>query len=155
MREQAEHTGRADSSLTVEADLGPALLQVATAVEEHAEDEAERDATAALAVRHTLPAIEVAAMTNRLLTRVEGLAVGVERIPVCCRGASGIGALATWERLKEQGPAPDPLGNWSYLRDLAHSAHGMVHSLREHRAAEQPQAFVGRSGMPPLAPDAP
>jgi hypothetical protein len=90
-----------------------------------------------------------------LLTRIEGLAVGVERIPVCRRGASGVGALATWERLKVQGPAPDPLGNWSYMRDLAHAILGMVHSLREHRTAEQPKVFVGRPGMPPLTPDAP
>ncbi|MFE1500642.1 hypothetical protein ACFW89_36985, partial [Streptomyces albidoflavus] len=74
------------------------------------------------------------------------------RIPVCRRGASGVGALATWERLKAQGPAPAPLGNWSYLRALAHAAHGMVHALRQHRAAEQPTSFVGRLDRPPIVP---
>ncbi|MFG2837016.1 hypothetical protein ACGFYE_18675 [Streptomyces zaomyceticus] len=143
------------SERTVEVDLSAPLLQIATSVEEHAEDEAERDATAALAFRHTAQAATVAAMTNQLLTRVEGLAVGVERIPACRRGASGVGALATWQRLKAQGPAPDPLGNWSYMRSLAHAALGMVTSLRDHRAAEQPQVFVGRPGLPPLTPPAP
>ncbi|MFD8640860.1 hypothetical protein ACFV14_11180 [Streptomyces zaomyceticus] len=136
-------------------DVGAALDAVCDAVEEAAEDEAVRDAAAALAIRHTEDAAAIAAMTDRLLTRVEGLAVGVERIPVCRRGASGVGALATWERLKAQGPAPDPLGNWSYMRGLAHAARGMVHSLREHRAAEQPKVFIGRPGLPPLTPTAP
>ncbi|WP_078944887.1 MULTISPECIES: hypothetical protein [Streptomyces] len=155
MHEQAEHTEQASGSLTVETDLGPALLQVATAMEEHAEDEAEREATAALAVRHTLPAAEVAALTNRLLTRVEGLAVGIEYIPVCRRSDRGVGVLARWETLKAKGPAPDPLGNWSYMRDLAHLTRDMVRVLREHRAAERPKAFVGRPDRPHLTPGAP
>ncbi|MEX0171776.1 hypothetical protein [Streptomyces sp. LMG1-1-1.1] len=140
------------TELTLQVPLGALLAQVVTPVEEYAEDEAERDATAALAIRSPYEPTAIAAMTNRLLTRIEGLAVGVERIPVCRRGASGVGALATWERLKAQAPAADPLGSWSYMRTLAHATHGMVHSLREHRSAEQPKAFVGRPGMPPVAP---
>ncbi|MCX5229652.1 hypothetical protein [Streptomyces sp. NBC_00233] len=140
---------------TVETDLGAAILEAATALEQHAENAAERDATAALAIRSAYEPEAIAEMTGRLLTRVEGLAVGVERIPVCRRGASGVGALATWERLKAQGPASDPLDSWTYMRTLAHATHGMVHSLREHRAAEQPRVFVGRPGLPPLTPTAP
>ncbi|MEV4936359.1 hypothetical protein [Streptomyces zaomyceticus] len=140
---------------TIEVPLGPLLVQAADAVEEHAEDAAELDVVAALAMRHTEDATAIAAMTNQLLTRADGLSFGVERIPLCRRGASGVGALTTWERLKSQGPAPDPLGNWSYMRSLAHAVRGMVHSLREHRAAEQPKVFIGRPGLPPLTPTAP
>lgn len=152
MPEQSQHDRPPEPEVL---DVGAALSTVCDAVEAAAEDEAERDAAAALAIRHTETAAAIATMTNRLLTRVEGLAVGVERIPVCRRGASGVGALATWERLKKQGPAADPLGNWSYMRTLAHAARGMVHSLREHRAAEQPKIFVGRPDLPPLTPTAP
>ncbi|MFE6816861.1 hypothetical protein [Streptomyces sp. NPDC057677] len=148
--EDVRHEGLAE--LVIEVPLGPLLAQVVTPVEEHAENEAERDATAALAMRSAYEPTAIAAMTDRLLTRIEGLAVGVERIPVCRRGASGVGALATWERLKAQAPPADPLNSWSYMRTLAHATHGMVHSLREHRAAEQPRVFVGRPGLPPLTP---
>ncbi|MFB7374187.1 hypothetical protein ACFC0D_30560 [Streptomyces sp. NPDC056222] len=95
----------------------------------------------------------IASATDRLLTRVEGLVAGVELIPVCRRGARALGTLARWETLKAKGPAPDPLGNWSHMRELAHVARDLVRVLREHREAEQPGAFVGRPGLPPLAPD--
>lgn len=132
--------------------LGPLVVQVASAVEEHAEGEAERAASAALAIPHTHGAVAIASTTGRLLTRVEGLAVGIEYIPVCRRGARGVGVLARWETLKTKGPAPDPLGNWSYMRDLARD---MVRVLHNHRTAEQPKVFVGRPGMPPLTPSTP
>lgn len=151
MPEQIQH----DRPLEPTALDVAALLGACDALEVVAEDEAERDATAALAIRSAYEADAITAMTNRLLTRVEGLAVGVERIPVCRRGASGVGALATWDRLKDQEPASEPLSSWSYMRSLAHAARGMVCSLREHRAAEQPRVFVGRPGLPPLTPTAP
>ncbi|MFE6852286.1 hypothetical protein ACFVDH_16025 [Streptomyces sp. NPDC057674] len=135
------------------ATLGAALSAVCDDVEEAAENEAERDASAALAIRSAYDEPNVIAeMTARLLTRAEGLAVGVERIPVCRRGASGVGALATWERLQAEGPASGQLGSWTYMRALAHATHGMINSLREHRAASQPKVFVGRPDLPPLTP---
>ncbi|MFH8717525.1 hypothetical protein [Streptomyces zaomyceticus] len=157
MREHTEHTKRpeSDPGPAAETALGTAVLRIAAAVEEHAEDEAERVASAALAVPHTHGAVAIASATDRLLTRVEGLAAGIEYIPVCRRGARGVGVLARWETLKAKGPAPDPLGNWSYMRDLAHLARDMVRVLRDHRTAEQPKGFVGRPGMPPLMPSAP
>ncbi|MEU5920884.1 hypothetical protein [Streptomyces sp. NPDC047141] len=97
----------------------------------------------------------IASMTDRLLTRVEGLAAGVEYIPVDLRSTRGSRALARWKTLTVKGPAGDPLGTWSYMRDLAHVACDMVHVLRDRRAAEQSTAFVGRPSLPPIAPDAP
>ncbi|MFC9700942.1 hypothetical protein ACFTWD_09650 [Streptomyces sp. NPDC056943] len=157
MREQTEHTDRAESSPdpVVTADLVSSILQVSAAVEQHAETEAERDAAAALALPHTHGAVAIASMTDRLLTRVGGLAAGIELIPVCRRGVRGVAALAKWQMLQDRGPAADPLGNWSHMRDLAHLSHDMVRVLQDHRAAEQPRAFVGRPGMPPLTPGAP
>ncbi|MDV5147168.1 hypothetical protein R1T08_24075 [Streptomyces sp. SBC-4] len=141
---------------TIEVPLGPLLSQAAITVEEHAETEAERIAAAALALPHTHGAMAIASMTDRLLTRVGGLAAGIEHIPVCRRGVRGVAALAKWQTLQDRGPAPDPLGNWSYMRELAHVAHDMVRVLQDHRAAEQPRgAFVARPGMPPLTPGAP
>ncbi|MFB7356058.1 hypothetical protein [Streptomyces gardneri] len=157
MREQTEHTDRAESSPdAVVINLVSSILQVSAVVEEAAETEADRDAAAALALPHTHGAAAVASMTTRLLTRVGGLAAGIELIPVCRRGVRGVAALAKWETLRAKGPAADPLGNWSHMRELAHTAHEMVRVLQEHRAAEQPRgAFVGRPGMPPHTPGAP
>ncbi|MEU7124421.1 hypothetical protein [Streptomyces zaomyceticus] len=157
MHEHTEHTRGPESAPGPAAGttLGTAVLRIAAAVEEHAEDEAERASSAALAIPHTHGSVAIASATNRLLTRVEGLAVGIEYIPVCRRGARGVGVLARWETLKAKGPAPDPLGNWSYMRDLAHLARDMVRVLRDHRTAERPKVFVGRPGMPPLTPSTP
>ncbi|MFE5710595.1 hypothetical protein ACFQ7J_07185 [Streptomyces sp. NPDC056501] len=153
-REETQYAGQAGDSPapTIETALSTAVLLLATPVEEHAEDEAERAAAAALAIPHTSRTVAVATITDRLLTRIEGLAVGIERIPVCRRGVSGVGALAKWQMLTANGPAADPLGNWSYMRELAHVTRDMVRVLREHRAAEQSKAFVGRIDRPPLAP---
>ncbi|MEU6170022.1 hypothetical protein [Streptomyces tanashiensis] len=145
-----DHTTPTRADKTVEVDLGTFLCQAVDAVERHAE--AARIAAAALALPHTHGAMAVASMTDRLLTRAEGMAAGIDRIPVCRRGDQGVGVLARWQTLKAKGPAADPLGTWSYMRDLAHLAHDMVRVLREHRAAEQPKLFVGRPSMPPLAP---
>ncbi|MFG2775318.1 hypothetical protein [Streptomyces sp. NPDC048350] len=150
MPEQIQHDRPGESTpLDVAAALGAAC----TAVEEAAEGAAERDATAALDIPYTQGAVAIASAIDRLLTRIEGLAVGVERIPACRRGARGVGALAKWKTLAAKGPAPDPLGNWSYMRNIAHVTRDMVLTLREHRAAERPKTFVGRTDLPPLAPD--
>ncbi|MFD0078251.1 hypothetical protein ACFVIY_38120 [Streptomyces sp. NPDC127166] len=157
MHEHAEESEPAGDSPTPTAGtgLGAAVLQITDAVENHAEIEAERIAVAALALPHTHGAMAIASMTDRLLTRIEGLAVGIEYIPVDLRSTRGSRALARWETLKVKGPAADPLGTWSYMRNLAHVACDMVHVLRERRATEQPKAFVGRPGMPPITPGAP
>ncbi|MEU9861348.1 hypothetical protein AB0D99_10750 [Streptomyces sp. NPDC047971] len=149
MREHVQHD-RPPESVPSVADAFDAAC---TAVEEAAEAEAARDATAALDIPHTRGAVAIASATDRLLTRVEGLAAGVELIPACRRGALGVGALGQWKTLKARGPAPDPLGTWSYMRDLAHVTRDMVRVLQQHRT-EQRSAFVGRPDMPPLTPDA-
>jgi len=152
--EESEPAGDSPTP-TAGTDLGAAVLQITDAVEDAAEVEAERTAAAALALPHTHGAIAIASMTDRLLTCVEGLAAGIEYIPVDVRSTRGSRALARWETLKVKGPAADPLGTWSYMRDLAHIACEMVHTLRERRAARQTKAFVGRPGMPPITPGAP
>ncbi|MFE7514404.1 hypothetical protein ACFU8I_24720 [Streptomyces sp. NPDC057540] len=138
-------------------DVGAALGTVCDVVEEAAEVEAVRDTSAALAIPRTHGAVAIATMTDRLLTRADGLAVGVAYIPVDRRSMRGARALARWETLKVKGPSDDPLGTWSYMRDLAHIVRDMVLALREHRAtaATSTRAFVGRPSMPPLAPDTP
>ncbi|MEU9865472.1 hypothetical protein AB0D99_31850 [Streptomyces sp. NPDC047971] len=148
MRENVQHDRPAEPVLDVAA-----FHAACTAAEEAAEAEAERDATAALDIPHTHGSVAIASATDRLLTRVEGLAAGIELIPACRRGALGVGALGQWKALQAKGPAPDPLGNWSYLRDLAHVTRDMVRVLRQHRT-EQHRAFVGRPDALPLAPDA-
>lgn len=149
MREDIRHSRAPEPVLDVAA-----FQAACTAAEEAAEAAAERDAATALDIPHTHGSVAIATATDRLLTRIEGLAAGIELIPVSRRGALGVGALAKWKTLKAKGPAPDPLGNWSHMRALAHVTRDMIRVLRQHRAEQQPSAFVGRPGLPPLTPDA-
>ncbi|APE22165.1 hypothetical protein SVEN_3014 [Streptomyces venezuelae ATCC 10712] len=155
MREQAEHTRTAESGPTVEVDLR-ALLKIVTPIEEHAEDLALRAVRRALTMEQNPDALELARLTDKLLTHCASLAVGIETIPVKERPARGQGALRDWATLQKDGPGDGPLGTWSYARQLALVARSMVKALRSHRASTETRApYVGRPGLPPLAPSAP
>ncbi|MGW6418381.1 DUF6415 family natural product biosynthesis protein [Streptomyces sp. NPDC055055] len=112
---------------------GPAAEQSTTAGPEgHAAAQAERAAAAALALPHTHGAVAIAATTNRLLTHLEHLITHVADISLPHRPAPGTTVLNRWETLKTRGPAPDPLGNWSYMRDLAHLTRDITKTLHQH-----------------------
>lgn len=140
----------------VEVALRDFLLQAAVAVEEHAEDAAERDINRALGLKHHPGDVALAELTDRLLTRCAGLCDGVEGVPAAERDARASAVLETWAKLKADGPEDGPLGTWSYTKHLALTARDMVRVIREHRAAhlDAGAPFVGRPGLPPLAPDA-
>ncbi|MFG3487445.1 hypothetical protein [Streptomyces sp. NPDC047972] len=134
-------------------DLGNALLQIATTIEEHAEDAAMATVRRALTMQDTIGTLELARLTDTLLTHCAGLAVGIETIPSDERPVRGQGALRDWARLKQDGPGTGPLGPWSYARMLAVVGRSMVTALRDHRATtERRPPYVARPGLPPLTP---
>ncbi|MFC8276240.1 hypothetical protein ACFUJR_27665 [Streptomyces sp. NPDC057271] len=155
MREQIEHDRADEPASGVEVDFAGILLHACDVFEEQAEAAAEHDIAEALALRHHPGNIALADLTDRLLSRCEGLSGGVEGIPAAERNARAAGVLKTWAALKEDGPDDGPLGTWSYTRHLALTARVMVRVLRERRASQQAigAAFIGRTNMPPLAPD--
>ena len=137
----------------VEVGLSAALLQIATPIEEHAEDAAMVAVRRALTMQDTIGTLELAQLTDTLLTHCAGLAVGIETIPADERPVRGQGALRDWAQLQQDGPGDGPLGTWSYARMLAVVARSMVTALRDHRAAtERRPRYVARPGLPPLAP---
>ncbi|MER7960258.1 DUF6415 family natural product biosynthesis protein [Streptomyces sp. NPDC096030] len=137
-------------------EVAGALLRATVALEKAAEEAAERDINRVLRMKHHPGNVELAKLTDRLLTRGDGLSGGVDAIPVAERDARATGVCETWERLKADGPEDGPLGTWSYTRHLALTARDMVRALRERRAAQLRSIapFVGRPDLPPLAPDA-
>ncbi|MDV5148564.1 DUF6415 family natural product biosynthesis protein [Streptomyces sp. SBC-4] len=138
---------------TVEVHLGALLLQAADAVEGHVEEAAEVDIRWALGMRHHPDARSLAFLTDRLLTHCATLATGVTEIPEAERPLRGRAVLETWAKLKEDGPEDGPLGPWSYAKHLALAARDMLQAIQDHRQQTQVHAlFVGRPGMPPLAP---
>ncbi|MFF0426924.1 DUF6415 family natural product biosynthesis protein [Streptomyces sp. NPDC004520] len=154
MYEQTEHTRPAGP--TVEVHLGALVLQAVDAVEEHAEDAALLVINQVLSMYGKPGDLEIAQLTDRLLTHCANLAVGVETIPEGRRPQRGQGALTDWAQLQKDGPRDGPLGTWSYVRQLALVARNMVSALREHRAAPTGRApYVGRPDRPPFAPSTP
>lgn len=151
MREQIRHDMAAGP--TVEVDLGTVLTQAADAIEEHVAESARADITLALEMRHHPSALDLAQLTDRLLTHCATAADGVHQIPAATRSVRGAAALKTWQELKEAGPADGPLGPWSYARHLALVARDMVQEIDGHRVTRA--SFVGRPGLAPPAPDAP
>ncbi|MFD3947810.1 hypothetical protein [Streptomyces sp. NPDC058579] len=115
----------------------------------------EHDINEALGLRHHPGDIALANLTDRLLSRCEGLAGEVAGIRPEERGARGNGVLETWAKLRADGPQDGPLGTWSYTKHLALAARDMVRTLRDHRAASNRTlaASVGHPDLPPLAPD--
>ncbi|MFE6819412.1 DUF6415 family natural product biosynthesis protein [Streptomyces sp. NPDC057677] len=144
------------SERTIEVDLSTPLRQIATSVEEHAEDEALLTVRRALTMQQNPDAQALAQLTDALLTHAASLAEGIEAIPAGRRPVRGQGALRDWATLQKDGPGDGPLGPWSYARQLAMVVRSMVTTFREYRAAEESRApYVGRPGLPPLAPAAP
>ncbi|MER6099426.1 DUF6415 family natural product biosynthesis protein [Streptomyces sp. NPDC001728] len=147
MPEQSEHTRAAEDLV--------GFLQIATTVEERAEDAALATIRRALTMQQSLDALALARLADDLLTHCASLAVGVETIPENERPTRGQGALRDWAQLKADGPGGGPLGTWSYTRQLATVARNMVTAIRDHRAATEGRApYVGRRELPPLTPTA-
>ncbi|TXS31141.1 hypothetical protein EAO71_20170 [Streptomyces sp. ms191] len=138
-------------SPTTEVHLGPLLELAADAIEEHVELAASLDIARALKLRHHPDIVELARMTDQMLTHCATLAVGVGQIPVGARSPRGAVVLETWTQLKDDGPADGPLGPWSYTRHLALAARDMLEEIHDHR---RKAAFTGRPGLPPLPPGA-
>ncbi|MEU6944308.1 hypothetical protein ABZ957_03535 [Streptomyces sp. NPDC046316] len=156
MRQEIQHD-RADAPAPgVEVQFAGLLLHACDAFEEQAEAAAEHDISEALALRHHPGNVALADLTDRLISRCDGLSGGIEGIRESERSVRASGVLETWEKLRTDGPEDGPLGTWSYTRQLALTARDMVRVLREHRAAQRHAIapFVGRPGLPPLAPDA-
>ncbi|MFF9018439.1 hypothetical protein ACF09C_36450 [Streptomyces sp. NPDC014870] len=157
MREQIQHDGadRPIPGRSVEVEFAGILLQACDAFEEQAEAVAERDIAEALGLRHHPGDIALAQLTDRLLSRCDGLSGGIEGIPVAERTPRAAGVLETWEKLKADGPGDGPLGTWSYTRHLALTGRDMVRALQERRAAHSQSlpAFFGRGELPPIPPD--
>ncbi|MDT9689186.1 hypothetical protein Q5762_12705 [Streptomyces sp. P9(2023)] len=157
MREHIQHD-RSDGVEPVpgvEARFAALLLRACDEFEEHAEKAAERDIAEALGLNNHPGDVALADLTDRLLTRCAGLSGGVEGIRPDERGIRGNGVLETWAKLKADGPEDGPLGTWSYTRQLALVARDLIRTLREHRAKQNQTlpSFVGRSDLPPIAPD--
>lgn len=97
-------------------------------------------------------------LTDRLLTHCITLADSLGEIPADERPQRGAVAVEHWTQLREDGPADGPLGCWSYARQLALVARDMDTAIDDHRRAKPTRradgAFVGRPGLPALAPDA-
>ncbi|MFD7555192.1 hypothetical protein ACFV9E_11755 [Streptomyces sp. NPDC059835] len=131
--------------------LGAALEEIADAIESAVEDDAELDIATALTTEPE--AIELAALTDRLITHCKTLAVGLGEIPLAQRSTRAVGALRDWSDLASAGPEADTrheeANNPAYARMLALIARSMLKALREHRS---PRAFVGRTALPPIAP---
>ncbi|MFF3622320.1 hypothetical protein [Streptomyces sp. NPDC002467] len=132
--------------------LGAALEKIADAIESAVEDDAEHDITTALTTEPE--AIELAALTDRLITHCKTLAVGLGEIPLAQRSTRAVGALRDWSDLASAGPEADTrheaTDNLAFARMLALIARSMLKAIREHRNT---RAFVGRTGLPPVAPD--
>lgn len=145
-----EHSRQALSDGYTE--LGAVLEEIADVIESAVEDDAEHDITTALTTEPE--AMEFAELTDRMITHCNTLAVGLGEIPVAQRSTRAVGALRDWSDLASADPEADPrhdaTGNLAYARMLALIARSMLKALREHRAT---RAFVGRTGLPPIAPD--
>ncbi|MFF5977185.1 DUF6415 family natural product biosynthesis protein [Streptomyces sp. NPDC012769] len=153
MDEQLQHDRPAE--YTIEVPLGPLVLQVADVVEDHIAEAARLDIARARSTVLTQPgAASLAKLTARLLQHCAVLAPFVECMPADQRPERGSEALKTWARLRDQGPADEPLGDRSYARLLAYAARDMLDALGEHRSAQRAR-FVGRTGLPPVRSDAP
>ncbi|GGT65342.1 DUF6415 family natural product biosynthesis protein [Streptomyces purpureus] len=135
-----------------EVSLGPVLAEFVDAIEEHVEQAAEDDIRRALNMRSHPGDAEVTRLNDRLHMYCQTLAVGVQSIPEQRRTVRGVAALETWASLTEDGPAPGPLGAWSHSHHLAQTARDMLAEIRAYRAQRREAAFVGRPGLPPLAP---
>ncbi|MFI1937720.1 DUF6415 family natural product biosynthesis protein [Streptomyces purpureus] len=136
----------------VEVSLGPFLAQAADAIEEHVEEAAEVDFRRALSMRSHPGDTALAQLNDRLIAHCRTLAVGVQAIPEHRRTVRGVRALTTWAELLKSGPAPGPLGAWSHSHHLAQTARDMLAEIRAYRAQRREAAFVGRPGLPSLAP---
>ncbi|WP_329423969.1 DUF6415 family natural product biosynthesis protein [Streptomyces sp. NBC_01268] len=152
MDEQPQHDRPTD---TTEVVLGPLVVELADAVECQIEEDARRDVSYALGLRHRPDSVALADLTDRLLTHCIALAPFIELIPEAERPQRGTAALTAWARLREAGPEDGPRGNWSYARGLAVAAHDMVEALRERRRTARTARFVGRETLPPVAADTP
>ncbi|MET9954199.1 DUF6415 family natural product biosynthesis protein [Streptomyces sp. NPDC006339] len=153
MDEQPQHDRPPEH--TIEVPLGPLVLQVADVVEDHIAEAARLDIARARSTVLTLPGAEaLAKLTDRLIQHCITLAPFIERIPADQRPERGSEALKTWARLRDQGPADEPLGNHSYARLLAYAARDMLDALGERRSAQRAR-FVGRTELPPVRTDAP
>ena len=144
------------SERTIEVDLSAPLLQIVTPIEEHAEDMVLRTVRRALTMEQSLDALELAHLTDTLVTHCASLAEGIEAMPNTQRPVRGQGALRDWAQLQADGPGDGPLGPWSYARQLAVVARSMVTTFREYRATSEARSpYVGRRDLPPLTPTAP
>ncbi|MCJ1677523.1 DUF6415 family natural product biosynthesis protein [Streptomyces sp. APSN-46.1] len=87
---------------------------------------------------------EIAALVDDLLTHGAYLTIDVAHLP------EAAGALDDWHTLTTAGPEASALGNWSHCRALARTVRTMHRVLVESACGT---AFVGRPGLPPLAPE--
>ncbi|MEW2135522.1 hypothetical protein AB0892_02740 [Streptomyces sp. NPDC005409] len=135
-------------------ELGAALEEIADVIEAAVANDAEKDITTVLTTDPE--AIELADLTDRMITHCKTLAVGLGEIPLAQRSTRAVGALRDWSDLGSADPGADPrhdaAGNLAYARMLALIARSMLKALREHRNG---RAFVGRTGLPPIAPYGP
>ncbi|MFJ5141025.1 DUF6415 family natural product biosynthesis protein [Streptomyces sp. NPDC088707] len=153
MRERVERNGAPEESA---GDLGTALLQIVPSLEEHVEDAALAAVRRALTTQQNAGPLELARLTDALVTHCANLADGIETIPPERRPVRGAGALRDWATLQADGPGNGPLGSWSYARQLAMVARSMVTALRDHRAAAEARApYVDRPDLPPLTATVP
>lgn len=112
-------------------------------------DQAAADIRAAIEMRQHPGDTELAALTDRLLTHCTTLANGLAAVPVDERPMRGVSAAEFWDMLRDSGPSDGALANFSYARQLALVARDM------QAAVDQSRQFVGRTGLPPLAPGTP
>ncbi|MBT2471575.1 hypothetical protein J7E97_27855 [Streptomyces sp. ISL-66] len=135
--------------------LGEALLQMAVAIEAGVEEAAETDIVEVLTTEPET--MRLAELTLRLATHCKCLAVGLGEIALAERSPRALGALRDWEDVDSADPELDTrydaTSNLGYARMLALIARNLLTALRDHRAAQPAsRAFVGRTGMPPIAP---
>lgn len=150
MDEQPQHDRPAEHA--VEVPLGPLVIQLADAAEEHV----EQDISEGLALsRHHPGDVALAVLTDKLLTHCGTLAAGVDRIPEASRSQRGAAALEVWRKLVEDGPEAGTLANWSYARHLAQVGRDLLDAIKEHHRGERPASFVGRETLPPVAAESP
>ncbi|MFE5296463.1 hypothetical protein [Streptomyces sp. NPDC056632] len=150
-KEEARHDRAAE--VTAELDLGAVLDEVADLVEAHVEQEAARDFAYAVAMRYHPGDVALAHLTDRLLKHCLTLALGVTEIPDERLSAHGVAALRVWNQLRINGPADGALGNWSYCKHLAQAGRDMLRAIGDHRRAERPARFVGRTEPEPAPTD--
>ncbi|MFF5444498.1 DUF6415 family natural product biosynthesis protein [Streptomyces sp. NPDC012888] len=123
------HDRPAIEELVASVDVTAVLTAIADAVDEAV----ERDIDAALAMQHVPPPFELAEMTTRLITACAVLAPQVERIPHGPHRRAGEANADAWRVLADDGPGEGPLGNWSYARQLAVTARGMLRAVQAAR----------------------